>query len=69
MRPPSVEPTKRVAAALQLAKTGDRRGLDILQQGLGISASADACSLALIQLGVKPQATATPGAAAPRFLG
>lgn len=59
-------PEIRVAAALQLAKTGDRRGVDILQQGLGMSSHADACSLALIQLGVKPQPVA--GAPAPRYV-
>lgn len=59
-------PEIRVAAALQLAKTGDRRGVDILQQGLGMSSYADACSMALIQLGVRPQPAS--GAAAPRFV-
>jgi tetratricopeptide (TPR) repeat protein len=55
----------RVAAALQLARKGDRRAVDTLQQGLRLPACADACSLALVNLGVKPQ----PGAAeAPRFL-
>ncbi len=47
-------PEVRVASALQLAKTRDRRAVDILHQGLGMSAYADACSLALIGFGVKP---------------
>jgi len=44
----------QVAAALQLAKTRDRRAVDMLQKGLGLPAQADACSLALVSLGVKP---------------
>lgn len=51
-------PEVRVFAALQLAKRGDRRGVDALQAGLALPAYADAASLALIQLGLKPQATA-----------
>jgi hypothetical protein len=47
-------PEVRVAAALQLAKTRDRRAVDALQQGLGLPAYADACGLALIHLGLKP---------------
>lgn len=58
-------PEVRVFAALQLAKRGDRRGVDALQAGLALPAYADAASLALIQLGVKPQA-ASPAQA--RFL-
>lgn len=58
-------PEIQVAAALQLAKTHDRRALDALQKGLSIPAYADACSLALIDLGVKPTPAATQ---ASRFL-
>lgn len=47
-------PEVRVASALQLAKTRDLRALDALQKGLGMPAYTDACSLALIGLGVKP---------------
>jgi tetratricopeptide (TPR) repeat protein len=43
-----------VAAALQLAKSADRRAVAVLQRGLALPASADACSTALIALGVKP---------------
>lgn len=49
-------PEVRIAAALQLAKTRDRRAVDVLQNGLGMPAQADACSLALVSLGVKPRA-------------
>lgn len=59
-------PEVRVFAALQLAKRGDRRGVDALQTGLALPAYADAASLALIQLGLKPQADATTTQA--RFL-
>jgi len=58
-------PEVRVAAALQLAKTRDRRAIDALQKGLGMPAYADACSFALIDLGVKPAPVA---AQASRFL-
>jgi len=47
-------PEVQVAAALQLAKTGDRRAVDGLRRGLSLPASADACSLALAAMGVKP---------------
>lgn len=47
-------PEVQVAAALQLAKTRDRRALDALQKGLGMPAYADACGVALVGLGVKP---------------
>ncbi|BDU78812.1 tetratricopeptide repeat protein [Mesoterricola sediminis] len=57
----------QVAAALQLAKTGDARSVPALRRGLEVAASADACSLALLNLGVKPSAAATP-ATRGRFL-
>ena len=47
-------PEIRVAAALQLARTRNPRAVDSLKIGLGMPAYADACSLALIGLGVKP---------------
>jgi len=50
----------RVAAALQLAKAGDARSVPVLRQGLELPGSADACSLALLNLGVKPAAVASP---------
>lgn len=52
LRDPATE--VQVAAALQLAKIGDRRAVDGLRKGLALAGSADACSLALISLGVKP---------------
>ena len=55
----------RTAAALQLAKVGDRRAVPALQGGLGLPKQAEACRLALVALGVKPEA---PAAAAGRFL-
>lgn len=61
------EPEIQTAAALQLAKVGDRRGMDALQRGLSLPTYADACSLALVNLGVKPQALGAPKNAA-RFL-
>ncbi len=61
---PAVE--VQVAAALQLAKTGDTRAVDGLRKGLALPTCADACSLALISLGVKPQAVQNPTQA--RFL-
>lgn len=56
----------QVVAALQLAKVGDKRGVDALQRGLSMPAYADACSLALMQLGVK--AKPTGNASTSRFL-
>ena len=47
-------PEIRVAAALQLARTRNPRAVDSLKVGLGMPAYADACSLSLIGLGVKP---------------
>jgi tetratricopeptide (TPR) repeat protein len=58
-------PEVQVAAALQLAKSKDRRSLDGLQKGLAMPAYADACSLSLISLGVKPAPTTSQ---ANRFL-
>lgn len=55
----------QVAAALQLAKRGERRGVPALQKGLAMPAYAEAASLALARLGEKPKA-ASPEAA--RFL-
>jgi tetratricopeptide (TPR) repeat protein len=50
----------QVASALQLARRGDRRGADILQKGLRIPTSADACRLALASLRIKPQFEGSP---------
>lgn len=44
----------QVAAALQLAKVADPRAVETLKMGLTLAGSADACGLALINLGVKP---------------
>lgn len=52
LRDPS--PEVQVAAALQLAKTGDPRSLEGLRKGLALANSADACSLAMLSMGVKP---------------
>jgi tetratricopeptide (TPR) repeat protein len=46
----------RVAAALQLAKRKDPRALPVLQAGLRADASSEACRLALLSMGVQPQA-------------
>ena len=59
-------PEVRVAAALQLAKAGDARAVETLKQGLQLPGTGDACSLALIGLGVQ---TGQPVAASQaRFL-
>lgn len=55
----------QVAAALQLAKTGDRRAIETLQKGLGMPIQTEACRLALMNLGAKPQ---LPPSSANRFL-
>lgn len=55
----------RTAAALQLAKTRDRRAVHALQAGLALPKQAEACRLALEAMGVKPEA---PVATAGRFL-
>lgn len=54
----------RVAAALQLAKRKDGRALPVLQQGLRIPASAEACRQALLAMGAKPELPES----APRFI-
>ncbi len=55
----------RIAAALQLAKHRDARVLPVLQAGLRVDASSEACRLALLSIGAQPQAT---GPAQGRFL-
>lgn len=60
------EPEIRVAAGLQLARVMDRRAIPALQEGLTLPKQADAATLALISLGVKPQAPT--GLASGRFL-
>lgn len=55
----------RIAAALQLAKRRDARAVPVLQAGLRVDASSEACRLALQAMGVQPQAT---GPAQGRFL-
>ena len=46
----------RIAAALQLAKRRDSRIVPVLQAGLRVDASSESCRLALLSLGVQPQA-------------
>jgi hypothetical protein len=55
----------RIAAALQLAKRKDARALPVLQAGLRVDVSSEACRLALLSMGVQPQAA---GPAQGRFL-
>jgi predicted protein tyrosine phosphatase len=55
----------RIAAALQLAKRKDQRALPVLQAGLRLDTSSEACRLALLGMGVQPQAA---GPAQGRFL-
>ncbi len=55
----------RIAAALQLAKHRDVRVLPVLQAGLRLDASSEACRLALLSMGVQPQ---TAGPTQGRFL-
>ena len=55
----------RLAAALQLAKHRDVRVLPVLQAGLQVDASSEACRLALLSMGAQPQ---TAGPAQGRFL-
>lgn len=55
----------RIAAALQLAKRRDPRAVPVLQAGLRLDASLEACRLALLSMGVQPQAA---GPAQGRFL-
>jgi hypothetical protein len=47
----------RIAAALQLAKRKDVRALPVLQAGLRVDASSEACRMALQSMGIQPQAT------------
>ena len=55
----------RIAAALQLAKRRDARATPVLQAGLQVDASSEACRLALQSMGVQPRAA---GPAQGRFL-
>ena len=55
----------RLAAALQLAKRRDARAVPVLQAGLRVDASSEACRLALQGMGIQPQAA---GPAQGRFL-
>ncbi len=55
----------QVAAALQLAKTRDRRAVDTLQKGLTLASQAEACRLALTSMGATPQPQTSSNA---RFL-
>jgi tetratricopeptide (TPR) repeat protein len=48
----------QVAAALELAQCKDPRSLPALKKGLALPAYADACSLAMVSMGVKPEAAA-----------
>lgn len=56
----------QVAAALELAQCKDPRAIPALQKGLSLAAYEDACSLALVSMGVKPSASNTAHQA--RFL-
>lgn len=47
----------RIAAALQLAKRGEKRAEPALQSGLNTPRYAEACRLALESMGLKPQAS------------
>lgn len=58
----------RVAASLQLAKTGDRRAIEGLKAGLELPSCADACSLALLNLGVRPGSAAKVRSGNGRYL-
>ena len=58
---PSLE--VQVAAALQLAKTGNPGCVEALKRGLALPSAAQACSMALVSLGLKPGA---PQAASPQ---
>ena len=59
----------QVAAALQLAKTSDRRAVEILKRGLALPSEGSACSMALIAMGETPGKRAqAPGASQARFL-
>lgn len=54
----------RVAAALQLAKRKDSRAVPVLQQGLRMPVSSEACRQALLAMGAKPELPES----APRFI-
>jgi tetratricopeptide (TPR) repeat protein len=54
----------RVAAALQLAKRKDSRAAAVLQQGLRMPVSAEACRQALLSMGATPELPES----APRFI-
>ncbi|MBI4912731.1 MAG: tetratricopeptide repeat protein [Acidobacteria bacterium] len=60
------QPEIQVAAALQLAKVGDRRAVGALQKGLALPQYSEACRLALQGMGVPPDIQALP--AQGRFL-
>ncbi len=49
-------PDVRVAAALQLARRRDPRAVPVLQAGLQLDACTEPCRLALLAMGVQPQA-------------
>ena len=55
----------RIAAALQLAKRRNPQAVPVLQAGLRVDASSEACRLALQSMGIQPQAA---GPAQGRFL-
>ncbi len=55
----------RLAAALQLAKRRDSRAVPVLQAGLRVDVSSEACRLALQSMGIQPQSA---GPAQGRFL-
>lgn len=59
-------PEIRAAAALQLAKVGERRAVPALQAGLALPRYSEACRLALLSLGQQPDTHALP--AQGRFL-
>ena len=52
----------QVAAALQLAKTSDRRAVAALKRGLALPSAAPACSMALIAMGAMPDQRALASA-------
>jgi len=56
------EPEIRVAAALQLAKTGEKQCIPVLREGLALPKQADAATMALLALGEKPPAPPTSAA-------
>lgn len=56
----------RILAALELARTLDRRAIPVLNEGLGHASFGDRCTMALIALGEKP--TPPPQKDQPRFL-